>query len=188
MGILKRTIAVWFAVAALPHAALAGPWTPERGHGQIIVTQGLVKLPTAKASGSPNLGNRQLDLDARLVFGGAIGRSAQPPFWTVEGGFRFRAEGPADELRLEGTVGAYLHRRIMLLGQFAGTRGLKNNDQRLAGLDPTLSPDYDLMRGQASVVFSLTSSTRVQAGAFAHLAGRNTGAGTGALVSLWQGF
>ena len=153
----------------------------------IVAMQGLVKLPTA-GSGQPNLGNRQVDVDGRLVVGGSLGKSSRPPFWTVEGGYRYRAEGPADELRFEGTLGVYVHARLMLLGQVTATKGLKNNDQVLAGLDPTLSPDYDLTRAQGSIVVSVATRSRIQAGAFVHAAGRNTGAGSGFLVSFWQTF
>jgi protein XagA len=153
----------------------------------IIAMQGGVKLPTA-GSGQPNLGNQQVDVDGRLVVGGSLGKSSRPPFWTVEGGFRYRAEGPADELKFEGTLGAYVLPRLMLLGQVTATKGLKNNDQVLAGLDPTLSPDYDLTRAQGSVVVSVAARSRIQAGAFIHAAGRNTGAGSGFLVSFWQTF
>jgi hypothetical protein len=153
----------------------------------IVAAQGMVKLPTA-SGGQPNLGNDQVDLDARLVLGGSLGKSSRPPFWTVEGGYRYRAEGPADELRLEATIGAYLHSHVMILGQVMGTKGLKNNDQVLAGLDPTLSPDYDLTRVQGSLVFTVATRSRIQAGGFAHAAGRNTGAGGGFLVAFWQSF
>lgn len=153
----------------------------------IVAVQGVVKAPTTD-DGEPNLGNEQVDLDGRLVIGGSLGKSSTPPFWTVESGFRYRAEGPADEIRLEGTIGAYPHRRLLLLGQAFATIGLKNNDQLLAGLDPTLSPDYDLLRVQGSVVVSIAGRSRVQAGAFVHAAGRNTGAGSGFLVSWWQQF
>lgn len=153
----------------------------------LAAVQGLVKLPTA-GRGQPQLGNRQTDVDGRLVIGGSLGRSSRPPFWTVEGGFRYRAEGPADELRFEGTLGAYVHSHVMLLGQVMATKGLKNNDQVLAGLDPTLSPNYDLTRVQGSVVVSLAARSRLQAGAFSHAAGRSTGAGGGFLVAFWQTF
>lgn len=153
----------------------------------IVAAQALVKLDTA-GSGQPNLGNKQTDIDGRLVIGGAIGKSSRPPFWTVEGGYRYRDRGPADELRLEATIGAYLRPRLMVLGQVMETKGLKNNDQVLAGLDPTLSPDYDLTRVQGSLVVSLASRSRVQAGGFVHAAGRNTGAGGGFLVAFWQNF
>jgi hypothetical protein len=154
----------------------------------LFAVQSVVKLATAEKGGEVALGNRQTDVDVRGVFGGSIGHGSQPPFWSVEAGFRKRTDGPADELKLDATLGVYVQRRIMLMAQLSGTKGLKNADQFDINGNPTLSPDYDLYRLQGSAVFTLAPRLRLQAGGFAHAFGRNTGAGGGGLVSAWVTF
>lgn len=153
-----------------------------------IALQGFVKFATAERGGEVSLGNRQFDADLRLVLGGSIGKSARPPFWTVEGGYRWRDDGPADEVRLEGTFGVHISSRVMLMGQLMSTIGMRNADAFDHEGNPTLSPDYDLHRLQGSAIFRVSPRMRLQAAGFVHAFGRNTGAGGGALLAAWVEF
>ena len=151
----------------------------------IVAVQGGTKLATGKTGGAIALTNGQTDVEGRVLLGGSFGRSERPPFWNVDAGYRFRASDPADELRVDATIGAYLSRRVMLIGQADTITGMQNADPRARELNPTLTPDYDLYRLQGSVVVRVASRVRAQAGGFVHAWGRSTGAGGGIIASVW---
>jgi hypothetical protein len=154
----------------------------------IVAVQGLVKVPTADTDGEVALGNGQADIEMRLAIGGSVGGGQHPPFWNVDAGFRRRNGDPADEVRVDATFGAYLHPRIMLMAQGAAIVGMQNARTADDLGNPTLTPDYDLYRAQGSVVVQVARRLRLQGGAFAHVAGRNTGAGAGIIASAWLSF
>jgi hypothetical protein len=151
----------------------------------IVAFQGSTKLATGKSDGAIALTNGQTDVEGRVLLGGSFGRSERPPFWNVDTGYRFRAGDPADELRVDATIGAYLSRRVMVVGQADTITGMRNADPRARELNPTLTPDYDLYRMQGSVVVRVASRVRAQAGGFFHAWGRSTGAGGGVIAALW---
>lgn len=153
----------------------------------LFAVTGGIKLPTGNPGGAVRIADGQRDLEVGATMGGSLTQATHPPFWLLEAGFRQRSGPPGDELKLDASVGAYLHSRVMLMGQTSLTRGLRNADER-SELNPTLSADYDLYRVQMSTVFTVTRLTRFQAGAFAHVGGRNTGSGGGVLTSLWVTF
>jgi len=154
----------------------------------LFAVTGGIKLPTRKQSGAVRVADGQRDLEVGATVGGSMSQAARPPFWELETTFRQRAGAPADEIQVDASVGAYLHRRVMLVGQTMLTRGLHNADEIPGELNPTLSADYDLYRVQVSTVLSVTRLTRFQAGVYAHVGGRNTGSGGGLLTSVWLTF
>jgi protein XagA len=154
----------------------------------LFAITGGIKLPTGQRSGSVRVSDGQRDLEVGAAAGGSLSQAARPPFWQLEANFRQRAGAPADELKLDASIGGYVHPRVMLVGQTTLTRGLRNADEPRAELNPTLSADYDLYRVQGSTVLSVTRVTRFQAGVYAHIGGRNTGGGGGVLASVWFTF
>jgi hypothetical protein len=153
-----------------------------------VAVQGLAKLAAGGTGGTIALTNGQTDLEGRVALGGSLGRSSHPPFWNVDAGYRFRSSRPADEIRVDAALGAYVRPRVMLLGQVATITGMRNASGSSVHLNPTLAPDYDLYRVQGSVVVQVAPRVRVQGGAFAHAWGRNTGAGSGVLASVWLAY
>jgi hypothetical protein len=150
--------------------------------------QGLVKLPVATSSATPPLGNEQTDVEARLLVGRGFSIGGHGAFWNVEGAFRFRDEAPADEVRLDATLGYDVTPNWLVLGQFFGLKGVGNSSPSASPGNPSLETDYDLYKAQVSVVYRIAPSIRLQVGYLRDLAGRNTGAGQGALFALWLRF
>lgn len=150
--------------------------------------QGLMKFPVDTSSATPPLGNEQTDVEARLLVGRNFGLGNRRAFWNLEGAFRFRDEEPADEVRLDATLGYHLLPDWLILAQFFGIRGLRNGSPISSGGNPTLETDYDLYKGQLSVVYDIVPSVRLQVGYTRDLAGLNTGAGHGAVFALWFKF
>jgi hypothetical protein len=145
-------------------------------------------LPTAATGGAVRIGDGQADGRLGMAFGGSIGRGPRPGFWNADTTYRRRASQNADEIKIDAGAGMMAGSRLMLIAQTAITRGLRNGSSRDLGVNPTLSPDYDLYRLQGSAVVRVAGDWRVEAGAFRHVKGRNTGAGGGVLVALWKSF
>lgn len=153
-----------------------------------ISVQGLVSFPAYSANRTPPPGNHQIDFEPRLLVGRGYQLEQQSIFWNVETAFRLRTGAPADQVRLDGTVGANLHRRLMVMGQTFGIVGLRNGEPFRAGTNPNVQPDFDLGKLQVSAVVRVNRSLRVQTAVFQTFLGRNTGYSRGALVSFWYAF
>jgi hypothetical protein len=154
----------------------------------VWAVQGLVKLPLSEPDATPPLGNEQTDVEARLLVGRSFSIGPRWGYWDVEVGYRFRDEEPADEIKLEATLGVSPIERWLLIGQFFGTVGLRNGTSIRIENNPTIDPNYDLYKVQLSIVYELTRSVRLQLGYLRDLAGRNTGAGEAALLAVWFRF
>ena len=150
--------------------------------------QGLVKLPTYTASRNPPPGNSQTDYEIRVLNGHGWDVSGRHFYWNIEGAYRYRTEFPADELRLDATLGADPFPGWTILAQLYTIKGLRNGELVAVPGNPSVNPNFDLIKGQLSVLFRVTSAFRVQVGGFAPLAGRNTGAGEGMLLAIWWDF
>ena len=109
-------------------------------------------------------------------------------FLNAEAGFRWRSREPADQLRTEAAAGIDLTRRVSVIAQYFGITGLRNGSPLLPASNPNVQSDFDLYKGQVSLVTGIAARTRLQVGWCATLAGRNTGAGSMFLVALWRSF
>jgi len=147
-----------------------------------------LKFPVAVPDGNPPLGNAQTDVEARLLVGRGFSIFGRWAYWDVEVAYRFRDGAPADEIKLDLTLGVSLTDRWLVIGQFFGTHGLRNGSDIEIPDNPTIDPNYDLYKAQLSVVYTLTQSWRLQLGYQRDLAGRNTGAGQAALLGVWYRF
>lgn len=147
--------------------------------------QGLVKLPVSTSSSSPPLSNEQLDLEGRLLVGRGFAILDRGAFWNVELGYRFRAEEPADEIRLDATLGVSVTPALQVIGELTTITGLRNGESFAVRGNPNVDPNYDLYKGRLSLVYRLGPAVSLQAGYEHDLAGRNTGAGGAAFFAVW---
>ena len=109
-------------------------------------------------------------------------------FIDVEAGYRFRVGAPADQVRTDATAGITVVRNLTLMGQFFGITGMRNGSPIRPNSNPNAQSDFDLYKGQGSVVIDVTRSTRVQLGWGNTIAGRNTGKGSTIVLALWRSF
>ena len=109
-----------------------------------------------------------------------LGRSH---FADLSAGYRIRGDGLGDQYRLHGGVGLSLDDDWTLLPELDMT--VAASGIHLATTTITGQNDYDLTKAQLSAVYKVNDAIRLQGGAYAHIAGRNTGAGGGALFSVW---
>lgn len=159
-----------------------------QGRNAVISVQPMLRTPRLTSTGSfPELGEDFWSGELRILGGyGFGGQKINPYFVTAELGYRMRTEGAADQIRTQLGGGWHMAPRWMLLGNY--TR-IDNFGGYGVGA-PVITPEsnYSLHKLEASAVFSLNKSYAFQLGAFQHVYARNTGAGGGALFSLWHKF
>lgn len=136
--------------------------------------------------GEPRAGREDSDVGMALNAGRSFLFYHQEHFAALRMGYRHRLGELGDQLHLEARAGLRMNERWMLMPELLWTLpvgALDSARQSVAGQN-----DYDLKKGQFSVVYSLNEASSIQAGIFRHLAGEDTGAGGGALLSLWHRF
>lgn len=140
-----------------------------------------VQATVSAQTGGENRNNAALgegggDLDLRLMAGRSFGRST---FVDVQTGWRCRPGGAADELRLDMTAGTHVWRGARVMGQSFSVWSTGGPD----GFD-----GYASHRLQGSVIWPLTSRSRMQIGVMRTASARNTGIERSAFVSVWRTF
>lgn len=152
----------------------------------VVSLQGLVKAPNTDNTAEPALGFGQTDVELRLLLGHSGGLGKASYFTNIEAGFRKRFEAPADEARVDATLGLRPAGRWLLMLQSFNTVGLGNASG--AKIVQTSGLDADRYQLQASVVRELTAALSLQIGVLRDVAGRNSGAGTAGVMGLWVRF
>ncbi len=104
-------------------------------------------------------------------------------FADLSAGYRVRGDGLGDQYRLHAGVGLSLDDDWTLLPELDTT--ISATGIHLATTTITGQNDYDLTKAQLSAVYKVNDRVRLQGGIFDHVAGRNTGAGGGGLLSVW---
>ena len=153
-----------------------------------ISVQLTVMFPTYPADRNPPPGNHQVDVESRFMLGRGIDLGGHHAFWSTGAAFRFRTGAPADQFRSDATFGVDLTRRFMVMAQYFGITGMRNGQPFELGDNPNAQSDYDLYKGQLSLVTRVRGKSRIQIGWNDTLIGRNTGRGQTYLISFWQDF
>ena len=165
-----------------------------KNDNSVLSTQLLVKIPDAYEHDKlPLLGQGQYDLEWRLLYGRAgilSGGKNGEWYGNVEGAFRKRFGPPADEIRVEWTVGWKTPNRKWEINlKQENILGLRNNSSTTAS-DPyrKQSADYDLHKLTVSAIYSIDPSVALQVGVTQDVLGRNTGKGINPFMALWIKF
>ncbi len=135
---------------------------------------------------TPQLGNGQMDMELRGLVGHTFSVAERYHFANLEVGYRKRFENPTDEVRVDGTLGMRFTEDWMVLAQTFNT--LSIDSVAASPVLVTNSTDFDLHKLQLSVVHTIDDTWSVQLGGFQHVSGENTGAGGGAVFSVWMTF
>ncbi|HCM84328.1 MAG TPA: hypothetical protein PKW15_00920 [Alphaproteobacteria bacterium] len=153
----------------------------------VLSLQQLFTVPgpySTRNAAAPGYG--QSDAEFRVLYGhsGVIGGNNY--FLDIQGAYRKRFEGPADEVRMDITAGIKPNENFMLLAQSFNTLGMRN--ESTAAVITSSGPDYDLSKIQISGVLATSYDLSLQLGGAIDVAGRNTGAGKTLFVALWKEF
>lgn len=135
---------------------------------------------SALAPGDSDLTSGGVDWEGRGLYGRNFELFGHAAYIDIELAYRWRANGFADQLRPELTLGVWLQDNLMVMAQsfntFTTTSG---EDQYFEG---------EQQKAQLSAIYRLNDDVALQLGGFATLGGRNTPAERGALASLWFDF
>lgn len=150
----------------------------------VVSVQPLVKLPSVYLDGSlPQSGTNQTDAELRVLAGHSFAWFDKNHYANVEAAYRKRFDDPEDQLRADAILGFTLNDDWQILPQLSLTRSTANtNAMRFTQSN---EDDHNLLKGQLSAVYHWNKNISLQAGAFSHLSGNNTGNGSGVLLSLW---
>ena len=147
-------------------------------------------FPTYATDRNPAPGNHQVDLEGRLMAGHGFQVARHHGFLSFGAAYRYRDGPPADQFRSDATWGLDLSGRFMVMAQYFGITGMRNGGASgaIAINNPNLLSDFDLYKGQLSLVARVTRNTHIQCGWSDAFAGRNTGHGQTVLIALWRTF
>ena len=152
----------------------------------VVSIQGLIKTPELTGSANPALGFGQTDLELRLLAGNSGNLGIGTYFVDAEGALRKRFGDPADEFRMDATIGVRPLSKWMFMLQSFNTVGLGNANGtavvQTSGLD---AQRYQL---QLSAVWELAPILSLQAGVLRDIAGVDSGAGTAVVAGVWLRF
>lgn len=159
--------------------SLESPWA--------ISAQITTKFPAYPQSTNPAPGNHQEDIEARFLIGRGAELVGRHVFWDAEAAYRYRAGAPADQFRGDFTAGMDLTARWMVMAQVFTITSMQNGAP-FEITNPNAQSDFDLYKGQGSVVLKITRKLRVQAGWTYAFAGRNAGRDHTVTLGIWKNF
>lgn len=153
----------------------------------VISVQPMVKLPGLfEDDRQPKIGSDDGDIGLSIFAGHSFNYFKQVTYSEAEFQYRHRLGDPADQLRFNYTLGQAINHEWHVLLQSFSTSSV--DTVRGAAFTQTSADDSDVIKGQISGVYRYNDDISLQGGAFMDLYGRNAGAGTGVLFSVWQRF
>lgn len=152
----------------------------------VVTLQPMVKIPGWRKDSTPALGSTHPDVGLSVISGMNFSLLAMPMFAESDTGFRYRFGNPSNQYRANLSLGAHVTPEVLLLAQGFSTWHSVNMNR--ATFTQSSADDYDLVKLQLSGVYQWSETLALQLGAFTDVYGKNTGAGQGALVSVWSTF
>lgn len=161
-------------------------WQSKDG-STVVSVQPLIKFPSLYEDGQqPLSGTDDFDAELRLQSGYSFSFLGQHHYLKLDGGYRKRFGAWRDQLKFDATLGLRLSERVTFMPQYFLTQRAEGTGIGTASLG--VANDYDLQKGQVSLLYDITPETTLQLGVFTHLRARNTGNGDGLLFGVWHRF
>ena len=139
-----------------------------------------------RSNREPQSGHENFDAGAYLALGDSGSWIGEHDYAELRAGYRHRFGVLGDQAVIEAKAGLNLLRDFTLIPEVDFTLpldGIDNSRRSVSG-----DNDYRLTRLQLSGVYDIDPVWSVQAGLFTHVAGENTGAGGGGMLSVWHHF
>lgn len=145
----------------------------------ILSHQALAKIPGLyDKNGELPLGNGQLDMEYRLLYGLSLWRLF-PGYANFEAGYRYRAETPSDEFRYLAEVGVNITKQFYARVKLDGIVSMNNADNVAdKSGNPTTIYQFDLQKLDTSLGYKLTDTWGLEMGYTPTLSGKNAAEGT----------
>lgn len=152
-----------------------------KGETWVYAMQGSVRPPGAQsAADGSNIGDTEWELDARLLAGRGFDVLGRHGFTDIQIGYRHRFGDPADELRLDTTLGVDITPRLLVMLQSFNTITV---GEARGAFEPQIQPKIAL-----SAALKIGETWRLQAGAEIVHQGRNVLNERGLFASIWKNF
>ena len=150
-----------------------------RGRTVVSVRGAVIRPAEAAAGARPELVADGVDIDLRALVGRSLDAGAIKAFAALEGGYRKRTGLGADQFRADATIGVEPFADWLVMVEALSTVSLGGGDR---------GPDFDVVRIQPSLVWRVTSSLSLRAGAGFETAARNIAPGRSVFIGLWSTF
>lgn len=155
--------------------------------GFVVSAEPMVKIPSNESSRDlPVIGSRHPDAGLGLSAGYGFTAFGQNHFANVDAGYRYRFSDPKDQMKFAATVGVGVTAQWMIMPQAFAT--YRMDSPTVAAFTQSSGDDYNLVKLQLSAVYKMRDDLSLQAGAFSHVDGKNTGGGEGLLLAVWKSF
>jgi len=150
------------------------------GSTGVFSHQVMVKIPgDYDKNGVLPLGNGQVDMEYRALYGVSLGHLLPGGYANFEAGYRYRAEAPADEFRYLAEIGADITERLYARVKLDGIASMGNADNMVAASgNPTTGYQYDLQKLDTALGYKLTDAWGLEFGYTPTVHARNTAKGT----------
>lgn len=139
------------------------------------VRSGSLSVDAQTGAPTPNM-----EIEFRALHGRDLIVAPVKVFATAEAGYRRRFGGDADEIRADALIGVEPSADWLILLEAQSIISLQNERFGYA--------DFDLYKGQASIVWRKSRRWSLVAGARQEFAGRNIETGTGFFLGMWSEF
>lgn len=149
-----------------------------------IAYQPLIKLPTISSSDMPEVGSKDFDFQMGLLLGYNFGSDKQY-FADINTAYRMRTGSQHNQYLINNTIG-YNYGKFMLTASSFST--IADDVPNSASSNISASADYALSKAQIAAAYKISDKSTVQLGAYKDIYARNTGEGSGLLVSIWRNF
>ncbi len=158
-----------------------------QGEDWVFSLQPLIKFPSLyEHDNAPRSGSEFFDAELSTQAGKSFSWFGQTHFTTFVAGYRHRFDTPKDQYKLEWTTGLRVNDQWQITPQIVYTGridSVSNPTFTQSGQD-----DYNLLKLQLSALYTLSETVSVEAGAFLHSQGENTGSGGGVMLAVWKKF
>lgn len=126
------------------------------GSWGVLSTQGLVKIPGIYSENDPlPLGNGQYDFELRTLYGRSL-YPLIPGYCNFEIGYRWRFDGPSDELRYLMEFGMDITRDIYGRVKLDGILGMDNGSLSNNVSNPMFTNNFDLGKLELALGYKIT--------------------------------
>jgi len=147
--------------------------------------QALLSFPLYSKQSNPVAGNNQNDLDLRLNQDWYNLNIID--FIALEIAYRLRFSSPADQARLDLTMGKN-YSKLLIMGHFSAIKSFRNQTSSTSQSNPNANRDFDLYKLGVSSAYWYQKDSAIQVIYMRDVYGRLTGHGHSLALSLWERF